>query len=96
MVTLTVPISTTPPPENTLALLTTPTVQLWTVAPQPGTGLLPKHKQIYDEEQQVKLGLQHFNQEKNQAMGEELSRLLGTSFIKEIRHLDWIANPFLV
>jgi hypothetical protein len=29
-------------------------------------------------------------------MGEELSRLLAAGFIKEIQHLDWIANPILV
>jgi hypothetical protein len=29
-------------------------------------------------------------------MGEELSRLLATGFIKEVQHLDWIANPVLV
>jgi hypothetical protein len=36
------------------------------------------------------------HQEKRQPIGEELSRLLAASFVKEIRHLDWIANPFLV
>jgi hypothetical protein len=44
----------------------------------------------------VKQALQHFNQEKHQGMDEELSRLLATSFVKEIQHLDWIANPVLV
>jgi hypothetical protein len=29
-------------------------------------------------------------------MGEDLSRLLATGFIKEIQHPDWIANPVLV
>jgi hypothetical protein len=29
-------------------------------------------------------------------MGEELSRFLATGFIKEIQHLDWIANPVLM
>jgi hypothetical protein len=32
----------------------------------------------------VKQGMQHFNQEKPLAMGEELSRLLATSFVKEV------------
>jgi hypothetical protein len=36
----------------------------------------------------VKQGLQRFNQEKRQAMGEELSRLLVVGFVKEIQHLD--------
>jgi hypothetical protein len=29
-------------------------------------------------------------------MGEELSRLLVVGFVKEIQHLEWIANLFLV
>jgi hypothetical protein len=29
-------------------------------------------------------------------MGEELSRLLAADLIKEIQHLNWIANPVLV
>jgi hypothetical protein len=29
-------------------------------------------------------------------MGEELSMLLATGFVKEIQHPDWIANPVLV
>jgi hypothetical protein len=44
----------------------------------------------------VKQGLQLFNQEKCRAMGEELSRLLVIGFVKEIQHLNWIANPVLV
>jgi hypothetical protein len=44
----------------------------------------------------IKQGLRCFNQEKRQAMGEELSRLLATDFIKEIQHPNWIANPVLV
>jgi hypothetical protein len=29
-------------------------------------------------------------------MGEELSRLLAAGFIKEVQHLNWIANPVLM
>jgi hypothetical protein len=36
----------------------------------------------------VKQGLWCFNQEKRQAMGEELSRLLAAGFVKEIQHSD--------
>jgi hypothetical protein len=42
VVTPIVPITTTPLPKITLALLTTPTIQLWTTAPQPGTRLIPE------------------------------------------------------
>jgi hypothetical protein len=44
----------------------------------------------------VKQGMQRFNQEKNRAMGEELSRLLAAGFVREIQHPDWIANLVLV
>jgi hypothetical protein len=29
-------------------------------------------------------------------MGEELSKLLATSFVKEVQHPDWIANLVIV
>jgi hypothetical protein len=44
----------------------------------------------------VKQGMWRLNQEKRQAMGEELSRLLAAGFIKEIQHPDRIANLILV
>jgi hypothetical protein len=44
----------------------------------------------------IKQGLRCFNQEKHWAMGEELSKLLVTNFVKEVHHPDWIANPVLV
>jgi hypothetical protein len=43
----------------------------------------------------VKQGLRRFNQEKSKAIGEKLVRLLATGFIKEVQHLEWIANPVL-
>jgi hypothetical protein len=47
----TVPITTTPVPENTPTLLTILTVMVWTVAPQLGMELLPNQQQAYQEEQ---------------------------------------------
>jgi hypothetical protein len=44
----------------------------------------------------VKQGLCRFNQEERKAIGEELARLLAAAFIKEVQHLDWIANPVLL
>jgi hypothetical protein len=44
----------------------------------------------------VKQGMRLFNQEKRQAMSEGLSRLQVASFVKEIQHPDWIANPVLI
>jgi hypothetical protein len=63
VVTPTVPITTTPPPENTLALLTTPTVPLWTAALQPGTGLLLEQQQTYQEKQQAQIHAWHVDTE---------------------------------
>jgi hypothetical protein len=58
---------------------------------------ITKHNlNIKPDSKLVKQDLRRFNQEKRQAMGEELSRLLATGFIKEIQHPDWIANPVLV
>jgi hypothetical protein len=44
----------------------------------------------------IKQGMRRFNQEKRWAMHEEMSRLLAASLVKEVQHLDWIANPVLV
>jgi hypothetical protein len=44
----------------------------------------------------IKHGLRCFNQEKRWAMGEELSRLLAASFVKEVQLPDGIASPVLV
>jgi hypothetical protein len=40
--------------------------------------------------------MRRFNQDKRWAMGKELSRLLVAYFVREVQHLDWIANPVLV
>ena len=44
----------------------------------------------------VKQRLRRFDEEKRRAIGEELLKLLAAGFIKEVQHLDWIANPVLV
>jgi hypothetical protein len=51
---------------------------------------------IKPDSKPVKQGLRRLNQEMRQAMGEELSWLLATGFIKEIQHPDWIPNLVLV
>jgi hypothetical protein len=63
VVTLVVPISTTPPPESTLALLTIPTVQLHTAAPQLGIVFLFEQQQAYQEEQQAQARAQPMDAE---------------------------------
>jgi hypothetical protein len=53
VVTLAIPISTTPLPENTPALLTIPTSLQYTAVPQPDTRLPPDRLEAYQEEQQA-------------------------------------------
>jgi hypothetical protein len=44
----------------------------------------------------VKQWLCRFNEEKRQAIGEEVHRLLVAGFIKEVFHPEWLANLVLV
>jgi hypothetical protein len=44
----------------------------------------------------VKQRLRRFDEEKRQAIGEEVHKLLATGFIKEVFHPDWLANLVLV
>ena len=44
----------------------------------------------------VKRRLRRFDEEKRKIIGEEIHKLLTAGFIKEVHHLDWLANPVLV
>jgi hypothetical protein len=44
----------------------------------------------------VKQRVRHFAQNKKDVIEKEIARLLDASFIKEVYHRDWVANPFLV
>ena len=44
----------------------------------------------------VKQCLCRFDEEKLRAIGEEIAKLLAAGFIKEVYHLEWLANPILV
>jgi hypothetical protein len=44
----------------------------------------------------VKQHLRLFNEEKHIIIGEEVRKLLADWFIKEVFHLEWLANPVLV
>jgi hypothetical protein len=37
-----------------------------------------------------------FDEEKHRVIGEEVHKLLGAGFIKEVFHLEWLANPVLL
>jgi hypothetical protein len=44
----------------------------------------------------VQQWLRHFDEERRQAIGAELRKLLEARFIKEVFHPTWLANPVLV
>src|SRR4051812_35866811 len=44
----------------------------------------------------VKQPLRRFGDEKRCAIGKEIARLLKASFIREVLHTQWVANPVLV
>ena len=44
----------------------------------------------------VKQRLHRFVQDRKEAIWVEVTRLLAASFIREVTHLDWLANPVLV
>ena len=44
----------------------------------------------------VKQRLRRFDEEKRRAIDEEVQKLLAAGFIKEVSHLEWLANPVLV
>ena len=44
----------------------------------------------------VKQFLRHFNDERRDAIGEEIARLLAAGFIMEVFHPEWLANPVLI
>jgi hypothetical protein len=44
----------------------------------------------------VKQRLRCFNYEKCKAIGKEIKKLLSAGFMREVFHLEWLANPILV
>ena len=44
----------------------------------------------------IKQRLRRFDEEKRRAIGEEITKLLVVGFIREVHHLEWLANPILV
>src|SRR3954466_9744273 len=44
----------------------------------------------------VKQPLRRFGDDKRRAIGKEIARLLKASFIREVLHTRWVANPVLV
>lgn len=54
------------------------------------------HLNIKANAKPVQQHLRCFNEEKRKAIGEELIRLQAAGFIREVQHLDWLANPILI
>jgi hypothetical protein len=44
----------------------------------------------------VRQRLHHFTQDKKDVIKKEIARLLGTGFLKDVYHPDWLTNPVLV
>ena len=51
---------------------------------------------IHPTSKMVKQRLHRFDEEKRRAIGEEIAKLLAAGFIREVHHLEWLANPVLV
>ena len=52
--------------------------------------------QIRPGSKPVKQRLRRFDEEKRQAIGEEIAKLEAAGFIKEVFHPEWLAKPVLV
>jgi hypothetical protein len=44
----------------------------------------------------IKQWLRRFSPDKKKAIKKEITKLMAASFIREILHPDWLANPVLV
>ena len=51
---------------------------------------------IHPGSKPVKQRLRCFNEEKRRAIDEEIEKLSAVGFIREVHHLEWLANPILV
>ena len=51
---------------------------------------------VKEDAKPIKQRLRRFAQDRKDAIKEELTKLLVAGFIKEVLHLDWLANPVLV
>jgi len=51
---------------------------------------------IWADAKPVKQRLRRFDDERHRAIEEEIAKLLDVGFIREVLHLDWLANPILV
>ena len=58
---------------------------------------LAEHKlKVYPQAKPVQQKLRRFTPDKREAIHAELTRLVSAVFIREVLHLEWLANPVLV
>jgi hypothetical protein len=58
---------------------------------------LVEHKlKVYPQARPIRQKLHRFTPEKRKAIHTELARLVKVGFIREVLHLEWLANPVLV
>jgi hypothetical protein len=70
----------------------------WSPSDMPGIprDVIKHALEIWADAKLVKQRLRRFDEEKRRAIGEEIHKLLEARFIKEVFHLEWLANPILV
>ena len=70
----------------------------WKPSDMPGVPreLAEHHLNIDPKLKPVKQFLRRFNDERRNAIGEEIARLLAAGFIMEVFYPEWLANPVLV
>ena len=51
---------------------------------------------IHPGSKSVKQCMRRFDEGKRRTIGEEIAKLSGAGFIKEVYHLEWLANLVLV
>jgi hypothetical protein len=70
----------------------------WKPADMPGVPreLIEHELHLDPKAKPIKQQLHYFAQDKKNVINREIARLLDSSFIKEVYHLDWLASPVLV
>ena len=58
---------------------------------------LAEHKlKVYPQARPIRQKLRRFTPDKGEAIRAELAHLVAAGFIREVLHLEWLANPVLV
>jgi hypothetical protein len=58
--------------------------------------LVEQQLKVYPQAMPIRQKLRRFTPDKREAIRVELARLVSASFIREILHPEWLANPILV